>query len=85
MGLLVFISQQFAPVSYRVHATDPEAFNPLHNIPLPEQWALDGRSSLFFWEMWVLQDPVIVLEINTNSISHVLASSCCKQQFLYFG
>lgn len=85
MGLLVSISQQLASVDYRVYITDPKAFNPLEDIPLPEQWALDGKSCLFVWGIWVLQDPVIVLEINTNSVSHVLASSCCKQQFLHYG
>lgn len=85
MGLLVSISQRLAPLDYRVYNADPKAFNPLENIPLPEQWALDGRSCLFLWGIWVLQEPVIVLEINTNSISHVLGSSCCKQQFLHFG
>lgn len=37
MGLLMFISQQFAPVNYRLYTTDPQAFNPLLNILLPEQ------------------------------------------------
>lgn len=37
MGLLVSISQQFAPVNYRLYTTDPWAFNPLLNILLPEQ------------------------------------------------
>lgn len=85
MGLLVSISRQFAPLHYRLQTRDLEAFNPLHSIPLPERWALDGGGSLFFWEKWVLQDPVIVLVVNTNSISHVLASYCCKQQFFCFG
>lgn len=30
----------------------------------------------------VLQEPVMLLEINPNSISNALASSCCKQHFL---
>lgn len=42
-GLLVSISQQLSLIDSTVYSTHPEVFNPLENIPLPEQWVLDGK------------------------------------------
>lgn len=91
MGLLVSISGQSAPLHYRLGTADLQAFNPLHRILLAPTSgeASDGwrwkrgrgwEGFLFFREKWVLQELVIVLVVNTNSISRVSASSCCKQQ-----